>query len=113
MTNVIEVQNKIDLNTKLAEAGDGIVIIEFCANWCGPCNILAPDLNKLAAEYADMLIIHVLMEENENTELNEEYNITHFPTIKIVRSKQVFYTIVGSNFSPIEAAINDLKKTKC
>ena len=63
--------------------GDKPAIIDFYASWCGPCKMLAPVLEELAAEYGDSIYIYKIDTEQEQ-ELAAAFNIRSIPTLLFV-----------------------------
>lgn len=63
--------------------GDKPAIIDFYASWCGPCKMLAPVLEELAAEYGDSIYIYKIDTEQEK-ELAAAFNIRSIPTLLFV-----------------------------
>lgn len=53
----IHIKDVDDLKNRLAEAGEKLVVIDFMANWCGPCKMIGPKLEELANEMADSLVV--------------------------------------------------------
>lgn len=63
--------------------GDKPAIIDFYASWCGPCKMVAPILEELAAEYGDSIIIYKVNTEKER-ELSSAFGIRSIPTLIFV-----------------------------
>lgn len=63
--------------------GDKPAVIDFYASWCGPCKMIAPVLEELAAEYADEIYIYKIDTEQEQ-QLAEAFNIRTIPTLLFV-----------------------------
>ncbi len=63
--------------------GDKPAIIDFYADWCGPCKMVAPILEELAAEYADRIIIYKVNTEVEQ-ELAGVFNIRSIPSLLFI-----------------------------
>ncbi|KAH8396349.1 hypothetical protein KR222_008887, partial [Zaprionus bogoriensis] len=90
--------NKNDLELQLANAGDKLIVIDFCADWCGCCKIIAPKLDELAAQYAERaVVLKVNVDETETEEITHEYNITSMPTFVFIKCGQVLEVFVGGN----------------
>lgn len=84
--------DKIGFLTKIANyettpewkyLGDRPAIIDFYADWCGPCKTLAPILEELSEEYKDQIYIYKVNTEQE-FELAELFNIRSIPTILLI-----------------------------
>lgn len=71
------------------------VLVDYWAEWCGPCRAIAPVLDELAAEYAGRIKICKLnVDENQNTP--PRYGIRGIPTLMLFRNGQVEATKVGA-----------------
>ncbi|XP_064554937.1 thioredoxin-2 [Drosophila montana] len=90
------IQSKEDFEQQLSNAGDKLIVIDFCANWCGPCKIIAPKLAELAATYAERAVV-LKVNVDENEEITIEYNITSMPTFVFIKSGEVLEVFVGGN----------------
>ena len=89
-----------------------IVVVDFYATWCGPCNILTPMLNVLEEEYTKEKIyfVKIDVDNEEFTNLLKDYSITCMPTIiYFIDGKfNEKYTVKGANISQIKFNINKL-----
>lgn len=71
------------------------VLVDYWAEWCGPCRMIAPILDEIAAEYADRVKICKLnVDENQNTP--PKYGIRGIPTLMLFRNGNVDATKVGA-----------------
>jgi len=71
------------------------VIVDFWADWCAPCKIIAPILTQLAAEYSGKIKVVKLNVEN-NSETPRQYGIRSIPTLMIFKNGQKVDTLVGA-----------------
>jgi thioredoxin 1 len=70
------------------------VLVDFWAEWCGPCKMIAPLLDELASEYDGRIKIGKV-NIDENQALAAEYHITAIPTLLLFKDGQVIEQIVG------------------
>ncbi|MGM9886872.1 MULTISPECIES: thioredoxin [unclassified Lactococcus] len=77
------------------ETRNGLVLIDFWAEWCGPCRMQSPILEQLAQEYSEdqLKIVKLNVDENPNTPFN--FNIMSIPTLMFKKNGQVVKKIVG------------------
>lgn len=82
------------------------VLVDYWADWCGPCKMIAPVLDEIAAEYAGRLKIAKLnIDENQLTP--PKYGIRGIPTLMLFREGEVEATKVGAaSKSQLTAFIN-------
>ena len=70
------------------------VLLDFYADWCGPCRMVGPILEQIAAERPDVKVCKVNVDEQR--ELAMRFNIMSIPTLMVVRNGQVVNTAVGA-----------------
>ena len=75
--------------------GDKPVLVDFWAEWCPPCKMIAPILEQIEAEYGDRLTIGQI-NGDEHPEIVARYGVMGFPTLNLFRDGQVVQQIVGA-----------------
>jgi len=73
---------------------DKKVIVDFYADWCGPCKMMSPIIDSLAEELGDSIKVGKV-NTDENMDLAEEFGIMSIPTIMIFENGQVIKTFYG------------------
>jgi thioredoxin 1 len=71
------------------------VMVDFYADWCGPCRMVAPIVEELAGEYAGKIKIgKINVDENPNTA--KQYNVMSIPTILFIKGGKVVDQVIGA-----------------
>ncbi len=70
------------------------VLVDFWAGWCGPCKMVAPVLEEIADEVADVKITKVNVDEQ--TELAQKFQVMSIPTMVLIKEGKVVDTTVGA-----------------
>ena len=80
------------------------VVVDFWAEWCGPCKMVAPVLEEIARENDGIVIAKMNVDENPKTPAS--YGITSIPTLNVYQGGQLVKSIVGAK--PKQALLADL-----
>lgn len=84
---------------------DKPVLVDYWAEWCGPCRQVAPVLEAIAAEHGDKIDI-VKLNVDENPEVTRRYGIMNIPTLGVFQNGQVVKELVGARSK--SALLNEL-----
>ena len=75
------------------------ILVDFWAEWCGPCRAVGPILDQIAAEHADKIEI-VKLNVDENPQTAAKYQITSIPAMKVYQGGEVVKTVIGAKPKP-------------
>ena len=86
------VLNNQNFQSEVLEA-DGLVLVDFCARWCGPCKMIAPHVEALAERYPALKVCR--LDVDEATETAIRYGVSSIPSLLFFRDGAVVETLVG------------------
>ena len=83
------------------------VVVDYWAEWCGPCRMVAPVLEEIASEHGDKIDV-VKLNVDENPAVAQRYGIMNIPTLSVFKGGEVVDRIVG--FVPKSAITSMISK---
>lgn len=101
--SVININNQ---NYNLIEESSKIVLLDFYADWCGPCKMLSPVIHEIANEREDILVAKINVDENP--ELSQKFGVFSIPSLFVLKNGEVVNQSVG--FRPKAAILSMLNK---
>jgi thioredoxin 1 len=78
---------------ELVIKGDKVVLLDFYADWCGPCKMIAPTVHAIAEEHEEYLIGKVNVDDDP--EIAQAFDIVSIPTLVVMKDGKVVNTAVG------------------
>ena len=94
------------LTVKLTEAnfgelssGDKPLFVDFWATWCGPCRVMDPVVERLAAKYSDRVVFGKV-NVDEEINISSRYEVFSIPTFMVFRGGQPMDTVIGAVGEP-------------
>lgn len=101
--------NALDVTDATFEAevlnSEKTILVDFWAEWCGPCRAVGPILDQIAAEHSEKITV-VKLNVDDNPLTAAKYQITSIPAMKVYQGGQVVKTVIGAK--PKGALVNDL-----
>jgi len=90
------------------EIKEGLVLVDFWAEWCGPCRMLGPIIEELEKEVDGVKIAKLNVDEAQQTTM--KYSVMSIPTVILFKDGQVVETLVGVR--PMEAYLEVINANK-
>lgn len=82
-------------------------MIDFHAQWCGPCKVIGPKFVELSKEVTDVVFLKVDVDESED--IAEEYDISSMPTFVFIKNKTKIDQLVGANYEALKELVTKHK----
>lgn len=96
MSNVIHA-NQQEFESLIS--GQDTVFVDFYANWCGPCKMLAPIVEQLADKHSDVKVVKIDVDQEQGLAL--KYQVQSIPTLLVIKNGEVVSRQLG--FMPLKA----------
>jgi thioredoxin 1 len=89
----VEITDK-NFDEKVVDSGK-VAVLDFWAEWCGPCKVIAPIIEELAEDYGDQAVIGKV-NVDENSDISIKYGIRNIPTVLFLKNGEVKDKQVGA-----------------
>jgi thioredoxin 1 len=87
----------------------GMVLVDFSADWCGPCRMLAPILDMLAKELEGRVTV-VKVDVDESQSIATQYDISSVPTLLLFKDGELKHRMVGlKDFATLKSLIEEIE----
>ncbi len=104
----VTVATDANFETEVKQA-KGLTLVDFWAEWCGPCRLLSPTIDALADEnVGNLKVMKMNVDENPNTP--SQFHIRGIPTVILFKNGQMVEQIVG--MQPKDAFMNVINRNK-
>ncbi|XP_072019225.1 thioredoxin-2-like [Amphiura filiformis] len=90
----------------MIKSSDKLIIVDFYAEWCGPCKMIGPKFLEMATEFPNCIFVKVNVDEFE--EIAEENNISCMPTFNFFRKGEKIKTFSGADAKKLKELITEL-----
>ena len=93
--------NNTNFDTEIAQ---GTVVVDFYADWCGPCKMLAPIIEELGNDFAGRAKVFKL-NTDESSAIAQKYGVISIPTVMIFKDGEVKEQVIGFQPKPALATV--------
>eukprot|EP00961_Rhodomonas_salina_P299251 3938776-Rhodomonas_salina.8 len=101
--SVVQVKSQEEFDGHIKGSGDKLVVVDFTATWCGPCQRIAPELENMAAEFGNVVFLKVDVDELQATA--EACGIVCMPTFQFYKDGKKMKSIEGADESKLRSAV--------
>ena len=92
-----------ELKQQLNEAGDKLVVIDFFATWCGPCKMIAPQIEEMSKSLENVVFLKVDVDEAEDAA--QEFNVSAMPTFIFMKNNAKVAELMGANADKLKELV--------
>jgi len=92
---VVEIHSIEQFNEMVNTYKENLIIIDFWAEWCGPCKMFGPVFKELQHVYGSKGVVFLKINVDENQELAGQFNIDAIPTSLFIRHKKIIHQQMG------------------
>ncbi len=98
MGNVIYLEGTEQLKTDVLSF-NGVVLLDFYADWCGPCQMIGPVMEELATDNAEknVKIIKVNVDSEANRDIAGQFQVSSIPAVFVINAGKVVNMLIGAN----------------
>ena len=82
---------------------DQVTVVDFWAEWCGPCRMIGPFIEELSKEYADRVVVGKL-NVDDNPQVSMKFNVRSIPTVLFIKNGEVVDRQVGATSKRVLAS---------
>lgn len=108
---VTEIRSSEEFKSSFEGSGDKLLVLDLYADWCHPCKMLAPILEKVASENQDKASFYKINIDSF-PKIAAQFNVTGIPYVVFVRNKKVVHSIIGVRTKDAyERVVNEFSKT--
>eukprot|EP01089_Gocevia_fonbrunei_P001672 TRINITY_DN11559_c0_g1_i1.p1 TRINITY_DN11559_c0_g1~~TRINITY_DN11559_c0_g1_i1.p1 ORF type:complete len:112 (+),score=24.66 TRINITY_DN11559_c0_g1_i1:38-373(+) len=101
--SVFHVGSEEQFDKLVASAGDKLVVVDYFAEWCGPCKFIAPVFTDLSKEYTNAVFIKVDVDQCNS--LAGKNGVVSMPTFHLLKNGTKIESVVGANPSKLTSLI--------
>nr|BAP28181.1 thioredoxin 1 [Ascidia sydneiensis samea] len=101
---LILIHSEDEFNKALADAGSKLVVVDFFADWCGPCKVIGPKFEAMSNEFKDD-IVALKVDVDECSDVSESQGIECMPTFLFFKNTKKVDQFSGANESKLHQMI--------
>jgi thioredoxin 1 len=87
---------------------DKLIVIDFCAKWCGPCNNIAKRVAELEPTFGASNVSVIKCDIDESPEVSDEFKIQSLPTFVFIKNGAFQNSVIGADIDGVESMIKSL-----
>ena len=106
-TMVKQIPTKAEFDKELADAGGKLVVVDFTATWCGPCQRIGPKFVEMAGEFTDCVFVKVDVDQNEET--SAACGIQCMPTFQFYKNGTKVAEVTGADENKLRTTVSQHK----
>lgn len=104
MEAVVSVPHTLLSLDQMLASEQRLIVLDFYAEWCGPCKRISPEISKLQSTYFDRIVVQKI-DVDQCDDVASHYKITSMPTFVFIKNSTILDTVIGANLELIHQKI--------
>jgi thioredoxin 1 len=104
MNEIVNIPHTLLSLKQLIEQENRLIVIDFFAEWCGPCKRIAPEIANLQSTYFDRILV-LKIDVDQCDDITAQFKIKSMPTILFIKNQTILDSVIGANMEMIHQKI--------
>merc|ERR1712130_14464 len=106
---VTKINGDAEFKENCLQKSSQLIVIDWTADWCGPCRVIAPEFEKMSNEEDNINVKFVKVDVDSHMNLAQQYRVQALPTFTLFKNAQIIDQVIGADIAKLKSVV-DLHK---